>query len=70
MTDGSGSATWVYNVLGQMTKETKVITGSGTFVTEWSYDWGVRCQRIRGADYADCAVSVQSVPRNPLTARL
>jgi len=36
MTDGSGSATWVYNTLGQLTKETKVITGSGTFLTEWS----------------------------------
>ncbi|MEK7325440.1 MAG: hypothetical protein AAB217_09325, partial [Chloroflexota bacterium] len=38
MTDGSGSASWVYNILGQLTKETKTITGSGTFLTEWSYD--------------------------------
>jgi hypothetical protein len=38
MTDGSGSASWVYNILGQLTKETKTITGSGTFLTEWNYD--------------------------------
>jgi RHS repeat-associated protein len=38
MTDGSGSTSWVYNILGQLTKETKTITGSGTFLTEWNYD--------------------------------
>ena len=39
MTDGSGSTSWVYgDVRGRLTKETKTITGGGTFVTEWAYD--------------------------------
>ena len=39
MSDGSGSATWLYgDVRGRLTKETKSITGGGSFVTEWTYD--------------------------------
>jgi YD repeat-containing protein len=37
MTDGSGSASWVYDVRGQLKLETKVI-GSNTFKTEWNYN--------------------------------
>jgi len=40
MTNASGSASWVYDLRGRTTQETKVIsgTGGGTFVTQWSYD--------------------------------
>jgi YD repeat-containing protein len=37
MADGSGSTAWLYDSRGRMTQETKVITGSGTFKTQWSY---------------------------------
>jgi RHS repeat-associated protein len=29
---------WIYDDRGRVTKETKVINGSGTFVTRWNYD--------------------------------
>ncbi len=39
MSDGSGSATWEYgDARGRLTKESKSITGGGSFVTQWSYD--------------------------------
>lgn len=40
LNDGSGTTTWTYDARGRVTKETKVIggTGGGTFVTQWSYD--------------------------------
>ena len=38
MTDGSGSTSWTYDSRGRMTQETKTITGSGTFVTQWIYN--------------------------------
>jgi RHS repeat-associated protein len=37
MTDGSGSAAWLYDSRGRVWKETKVISGS-SFVTEWTYN--------------------------------
>ena len=33
MNDGSGSASWVYDIRGRTTQESKTITGVGTFVT-------------------------------------
>jgi len=38
MVDVSGSTTWDYDARGRMTQETKAITGSGTFVTQWGYN--------------------------------
>ena len=38
MTDGSGNTSWTYDSRGRMTQETKVITSSGTFKTQWSYN--------------------------------
>jgi len=38
MSDGSGSTTWTYDDRGRVTQESKVISGSGTFVTQWGYD--------------------------------
>ncbi len=38
MTEGSGSASWTYDARGRMTQETKAISGSGTFVTQWTYN--------------------------------
>ena len=41
MSEGADSSTsWVYDERGRVTKETKVIggTGGGTFMTQWSYD--------------------------------
>ena len=38
MTDGSGSTTWTYDSRGRMTQESKVISGSGTFVTQYTYN--------------------------------
>src|SRR4030042_6842084 len=33
-----GRTTWSYDSRGRLTKETKAITGSGTFVTQWGYN--------------------------------
>jgi RHS repeat-associated protein len=38
MTDASGSTTWTYDARGRMTKETKKVGGTDTFVTQWSYN--------------------------------
>lgn len=38
MTDGSGSTSWMYDPRGRLRRESKTITGSGTFITEWSYN--------------------------------
>ena len=38
MTDASGSTTWVYDARGRVTSETKVVSGGGTFKTEWGYN--------------------------------
>jgi RHS repeat-associated protein len=38
MTDASGSAFWTYDTRGRMTKETKTVSGAGTFVTQWGYN--------------------------------
>jgi len=38
MSDGSGSTSWTYDSRGRMTQESKVIIGSGTFVTQWGYN--------------------------------
>ncbi|MFZ2095400.1 MAG: RHS repeat-associated core domain-containing protein [Anaerolineales bacterium] len=38
MVDISGSTTWDYDSRGRLIKETKAITGSGTFVTRWGYN--------------------------------
>ena len=53
MTDGSGSASWLYDSRGRLTKETKTVngTGGGTFVTQWnSYD---AMDRVRNMVYPD-----------------
>jgi YD repeat-containing protein len=53
MTDGSGSASWVYDNRGRVTSETKVVsgTGGGTFVTNWTaYD---AMDRVRTMQYPD-----------------
>ncbi len=36
--DASGSAKWLYDSRGRVISETKTVTGSGTFLTKWSYD--------------------------------
>jgi RHS repeat-associated protein len=38
MSDASGSAAWLYDARGRMIQESKVITGAGTFVTQWGYN--------------------------------
>jgi YD repeat-containing protein len=38
MTDGSGSTSWSYDSRGRMAQETKTISGSGTFRTQWTYN--------------------------------
>jgi RHS repeat-associated protein len=53
MTDGSGSASWVYDNRGRVTSETKVVsgTGGGTFITQWTaYD---AMDRVRTMQYPD-----------------
>ncbi len=37
MTDPSGSTSWRYDQRGRVTRESKTITGAGTYTTEWSY---------------------------------
>ena len=50
MSDGSGSTTWVYDARGRVTRETKTITGAGTFVTQWTYD---AMDRVQTMTYPD-----------------
>jgi YD repeat-containing protein len=38
MIDGSGKTNWRYDQRGRLRWESKTISGSGTFVTEWSYN--------------------------------
>ncbi|OGO29419.1 MAG: hypothetical protein A2136_07060 [Chloroflexi bacterium RBG_16_54_11] len=38
MTDGSGSTTWKYDTRGRVSEETKTVTGSGSFKTQWGYN--------------------------------
>jgi RHS repeat-associated protein len=38
MSDASGSTTWQYDLRGRVERETKTITGGGTFKTQWGYD--------------------------------
>ena len=38
MNDASGSTSWLYDTRGRATKETKNITGTSAFVTEWDYN--------------------------------
>ncbi len=38
MSDLSGSTSWTYNQRGQVTAESKTITGIGTFTTQWAYN--------------------------------
>jgi YD repeat-containing protein len=38
MNDGSGSTSWTYDNRGRLASESKVITGSSPFVTEWTYN--------------------------------
>jgi YD repeat-containing protein len=39
MSDGSGSTTWSYgDSRGRLTRESKTISGGGSFVTQWAYD--------------------------------
>jgi RHS repeat-associated protein len=38
MSDSSGSTTWKYDTRGRLYYESKAITGSGTFLTQWSYN--------------------------------
>ena len=40
MADASGSTAWVYDIRGRLIKETKTITGSGIFLTQWGYNSG------------------------------
>jgi RHS repeat-associated protein len=38
MEDGSGFTTWTYDSRGRVKTESKTITGSGTFLTQWGYN--------------------------------
>jgi YD repeat-containing protein len=38
MEDASGSTSWDYDSRGRVTKETKTISNSGTFVSQWGYN--------------------------------
>ena len=38
MTDGSGTTSWKYDGRGRVIQESKVISGSGTFKSEWWYN--------------------------------
>jgi len=38
MSDGSGSAAWTYDNRGRVIQESKVITGSGSFKTQYMYN--------------------------------
>jgi RHS repeat-associated protein len=39
MTDATGSVSWIYDKRGRLTSETKVVTGQGTFLTQWAYNF-------------------------------
>jgi RHS repeat-associated protein len=38
MSDGSGSTSWTYDYRGRLASESKSITGSSAFVTQWTYN--------------------------------
>jgi RHS repeat-associated protein len=38
MSDASGSSSWVYDSRGRVSQEIQVISGSGTFTTQWGYN--------------------------------
>jgi RHS repeat-associated protein len=38
MIDASGSTAWKYDSRGRLIQESKAVTGSGTFVTQWTYN--------------------------------
>lgn len=48
MTDTTGSTVWVYDARGRVTGETKLITGAGTFYTQWAYD---AADRLKSTTY-------------------
>jgi RHS repeat-associated protein len=37
MVDGSGSTAWEYDLAGRLAKETRAVSGQGSFVTQWGY---------------------------------
>lgn len=50
MTDASGSTSWTYDQRGQVTQETRVIDGAGTFVTGYTYDAAGRVDEMTYPD--------------------
>src|SRR5437588_3840333 len=49
MTDGLGSKTYAYNQLSQMTSETRVINGLGSFAMGYDYNLAGELQKITDA---------------------
>lgn len=47
MTDGSGSTIWTYDARGRVLTETRNITGSGSFKTQWTYNSADQVKTIR-----------------------
>ncbi|MCO6452041.1 MAG: RES domain-containing protein [Caldilineales bacterium] len=61
MSDGSGSAAWVYDTRGRVTKETKTIGGT-IFVTQWSYD---AADRVKTMSYPSPGTETVTYAYNP-----
>jgi RHS repeat-associated protein len=38
MTDGSGAASWRFDIRGRLVREVRTVTGAGTYATEWGYN--------------------------------
>ncbi len=64
MTDTSGSTAWVYDGRGRVTQETKTVSGSGTFVTQWGYDAAdrVKSQTYPGGEVVNYGYSTRGLP--------
>jgi RHS repeat-associated protein len=64
MTDTSGSTAWVYDVRGRLTQETKTVSGSGAFVTQWGYDAAdrVQSQTYPGGEVVNYGYSTRGLP--------
>ncbi|MEZ4616313.1 MAG: hypothetical protein R2867_12540 [Caldilineaceae bacterium] len=67
MSDGPGSTTWEYgDSRGRLTKESKTISGSGTYITQWAYD---SADQVTSMTYPDNeAVSYGYLPQMALNS--
>ena len=63
MTDGVGSATYAYNQLSQMTSETRVFTGVGSYTLNYQYNVSGKLMSVTDAFNAQVGYTYDSAGR-------